>query len=257
MLYLKDISETTKPLAVSEGVVNLGFSPKAVLHLTKVDEFDKDNLVLKSMHPTLAVDFNYRFTPKTATFTTQPFSANIDDVKISVDRTAGKTTFLSKIEGFSSESLSQFQTKFDIGTIKLKQLNTRNSNGGELVIGSQTFQSYSDKNSLTPVKFSYDLEKVDLNQKDLGGDIKFANFSFNTEVSKEKTNFIQNFKVGLDNLNYKSIIPVNIPKADIKLKMVGTHLLLPTRLFSMTSTGMTSALPTLLLVKKIFLISEI
>ena len=73
MLYLKDISETTKPLAVSEGVVNLGFSPKAVLHLTKVDEFDKDNLVLKSMHPTLAVDFNYRFTPKTATFTTQPF----------------------------------------------------------------------------------------------------------------------------------------------------------------------------------------
>ena len=88
MLYLKDISETTKPLAVSEGVVNLGFSPKAVLHLTKVDEFDKDNLVLKSMHPTLAVDFNYRFTPKTATFTTQPFSANIDDVKISVDRTA-------------------------------------------------------------------------------------------------------------------------------------------------------------------------
>lgn len=219
MLYLKDISETTKPLAVSEGVVNLGFSPKAVLHLTKVDEFDKDNLVLKSMHPTLAVDFNYRFTPKTATFTTQPFSANIDDVKISVDRTAGKTTFLSKIEGFSSESLSQFQTKFDIGTIKLKQLNTRNSNGGELVIGSQTFQSYSDKNSLTPVKFSYDLEKVDLNQKDLSGDIKFANFSFNTEVSKEKTNFIQNFKVGLDNLNYKSIIPVNIPKADIKLKM--------------------------------------
>ncbi len=95
MLFtLKDISETTKPLAVSEeGVVNLGFSPKAVLHLTKVDEFDKDNLVLKSMHPTLAVDFNYRFTPKQLLSQHSRFLQNIDDVKISVDRTAGKTTF--------------------------------------------------------------------------------------------------------------------------------------------------------------------
>lgn len=219
MLYLKDISERTKPLAVSNGVVNLGFSPKAVLHLTEIDQIDKNNIFLKSMRPTFAMDFNFRFTPKTASFSTEPFSASTKDAVLSFGKMAGKSTFLGTQEGFTSQNLSQLKTRFEIGTIAIRGQEEKKFRE-ELILGSQSFESLSDRSSQTPLEFSYAINKVDFrSQKELGGAINLDNFTFSTSVAKQNSIFSQTFKTSLTDLTYKSILPLNIPKADIQLKL--------------------------------------
>lgn len=209
--YLKNVEDPTEAIAVFEGPVKLGFSPKALIHLKKTSLLDEDNLILKSMKPKTEWDFDFRFNPKKAVFSSESFSLTTDGNEVKVGSILGTTTFSGAENSF--KRLVNFDT-----TIKISPMSIINKREF-LKLGSQEIKISSNGASSQPIAFKYDVKDIGANLNSTFGRVNSSDFSFDTGVTKNGDIFSQTTSIELNNFSYKGFLPVNVPDAKITAKL--------------------------------------